>query len=76
MTFLMCVLQTISRCVSRHGLLLPMFNNLVSLSFGSKNERGWKLLPYLLEKSPKLETLIIQVCIISNDYICIYGERH
>ncbi|KAF2579525.1 hypothetical protein F2Q68_00003625 [Brassica cretica] len=52
--------DTISRCVSRHGLLLPMFNNLVSLSFGSNNQRGWKLLPYLLKKSPKLETLIIQ----------------
>ncbi|KAJ4896977.1 F-box family protein [Raphanus sativus] len=52
--------DTVSQCVSRHGLLIPMFNNLVSLSFGSNNERGWKLLPHLLKKSPKLETLIIQ----------------
>ncbi|XP_019093717.1 PREDICTED: F-box/LRR-repeat protein At3g60040-like [Camelina sativa] len=51
--------DVISRCV-RHGLLLPLFNNLVSLSFGSKNKSGWKLLPYLLEQSPKLETVIIQ----------------
>ncbi|XP_023637070.1 F-box/LRR-repeat protein At1g06630 [Capsella rubella] len=42
------------------GLLLPVFNNLVSLSFGSKNETDWKLLPYLIEQSPKLESLTIQ----------------
>ncbi|CAH2063455.1 unnamed protein product [Thlaspi arvense] len=51
--------DVISRCV-KHGLPLPMFNNLASLSFGSKNQRGWKLLPCLLKQSPKLETLIIQ----------------
>ncbi|ESQ56130.1 hypothetical protein EUTSA_v10025492mg [Eutrema salsugineum] len=51
--------DVISRCVG-HGLLLPLFDNLVNLSFGSKNKRGWKLLPYLLRQSPKLETLIIQ----------------
>ncbi|ESQ28188.1 hypothetical protein EUTSA_v10019739mg, partial [Eutrema salsugineum] len=39
---------------------LPLFDNLVTLSFGSKNERGWKLLPYLLKQSPKLETLVVQ----------------
>ncbi|CAF2048685.1 unnamed protein product [Brassica napus] len=49
----------ISRCV-KHGLVLPVFNNLVTLSFGSRNKRGWKLLPYLLKQSPKLGTLIIQ----------------
>ncbi|RID72203.1 hypothetical protein BRARA_C04106 [Brassica rapa] len=64
--------DTISRCVSRHGLLLLMFNNLVSLSFGSNNERGWKLLPYLLEKSPKLETLIIQSLNVYASYIPIH----
>ncbi|XP_010513740.1 PREDICTED: F-box/LRR-repeat protein At3g60040-like [Camelina sativa] len=51
--------RVISRCVKR-GLFLPVFNKLVSLSFGSKNKRGWKLLPYLLKQCPKLETLIIQ----------------
>ncbi|KAG7566424.1 F-box-like domain superfamily [Arabidopsis suecica] len=51
--------DVISRCVKR-GLILPVFNNLVSLTFGSKNKRGWKLLPHLIEQSPKLETLIIQ----------------
>ncbi|XP_024012879.1 F-box/LRR-repeat protein At3g60040 isoform X2 [Eutrema salsugineum] len=52
--------DVISLCVKKHGLLLPVFNNLVNLSFGSKNKRGWKLLPYLLKQSPKLETVIIQ----------------
>ncbi|CAH8269182.1 unnamed protein product [Arabidopsis lyrata] len=51
--------DVISRCV-KHGLRLPVFNNLVSLTFGSKDKRGWRLLPYLLKQSPKLETLIIQ----------------
>uniref|UniRef100_A0A1J3FFS5 F-box/LRR-repeat protein n=1 Tax=Noccaea caerulescens TaxID=107243 RepID=A0A1J3FFS5_NOCCA len=51
--------DVISRCV-KHGLPLPVFNNLVYLSFGSDNKRGWKLLPCLLKQSPKLETLIIQ----------------
>ncbi|CAL9245721.1 unnamed protein product [Arabidopsis halleri] len=51
--------DVIRRCI-RRGLLLPVFKNLMSLSFGSKNKRGWKLLPHLIEQSPKLETLIIQ----------------
>ncbi|KAL0848461.1 hypothetical protein Bca101_021708 [Brassica carinata] len=51
--------DVIARCV-KHGLVLPVFKNIVSLSFGSNNKRGWKLLPYLLKQSPKLETLIIQ----------------
>ncbi|CAA7017421.1 unnamed protein product [Microthlaspi erraticum] len=52
--------DVISRCVNQ-GLTLPVFNNLVNLSFGSDSERGLKLLlPYLLKQSPKLETLIIQ----------------
>lgn len=58
-----CVFQLISRCV-KHGLVLPVFNNLVTLSFGSRNKRGWKLLPYLVKQSPKLETLIIQVMLL------------
>ena len=56
----MCVLQVISRCVE-DGLVLPVFKNLVKLYFGSNNKRGWKLLPYLIKQTPKLETLIIQV---------------
>ncbi|XP_023638528.1 F-box/LRR-repeat protein At3g60040 [Capsella rubella] len=51
--------DVISRCV-KHGVILPVFNNLVSLTFGSKKKRGWRLLPYLLKQSPMLETLIIQ----------------
>ncbi|CAN8244490.1 unnamed protein product [Cochlearia groenlandica] len=40
---------------------LPVFKNLVYLSFGcKKNESGWKLLADMLKQSPKLETLIIE----------------
>uniref|UniRef100_A0A1J3K0Q8 F-box/LRR-repeat protein n=1 Tax=Noccaea caerulescens TaxID=107243 RepID=A0A1J3K0Q8_NOCCA len=39
---------------------LPLFDNLLNLSFGSKNDQGWKLLPKLLKQSPKLQTLIVQ----------------
>ncbi|CAL9245270.1 unnamed protein product [Arabidopsis halleri] len=42
----------------RYGL--PVFENLVSLSLGSKNNQGWKLLAYLLKQSTKLETLIVK----------------
>ncbi|KAG2258722.1 hypothetical protein Bca52824_078016 [Brassica carinata] len=51
--------DVISRCVE-DGLVLPVFKNLVKLYFGSNNKRGWKLLPYLIKQTPKLETLIIQ----------------
>lgn len=43
----------------RYGL--PVFENLVNLSLGSKNNQGWKLLAYLLKQSTKLETLIVKV---------------
>ncbi|RID47538.1 hypothetical protein BRARA_I04124, partial [Brassica rapa] len=51
--------DVIARCV-KDGLVLPVFKNLISLTFGSYNERGWKLLLDLLKQSPKLETLIVQ----------------
>ncbi|XP_018510062.1 F-box/LRR-repeat protein At3g60040-like [Brassica rapa] len=51
--------DVIARCVE-NGLVLPVFKNLLNLSFGSYNERGWNLLPYLLQQSPKVETLIIE----------------
>ncbi|RID47553.1 hypothetical protein BRARA_I04139 [Brassica rapa] len=51
--------DVISRCVKR-GLVLPVFKNLVKLSFATGNKKGWKLLPYLLKQSPKVETLIIK----------------
>ncbi|KAL0848462.1 hypothetical protein Bca101_021709 [Brassica carinata] len=56
----------ISRCVE-HGLVLPVFKNLVKLSYGIHNRRRWKLLPYLLKQSPKVETLIIEAY---NGEIC------
>ncbi|EOA24082.1 hypothetical protein CARUB_v10017309mg [Capsella rubella] len=51
--------DVICSCCKR-GLILPVFSNLINLSFGSKNKRGWKLLANMLKQSPKLETLIIQ----------------
>ncbi|KAF3495936.1 hypothetical protein DY000_02056685 [Brassica cretica] len=51
--------DVISRCV-KHGLVLPVFKNLVKLSFATGNKKSWKLLPCLLKQSPKVETLIIK----------------
>ncbi|KAL0714772.1 hypothetical protein Bca4012_021751 [Brassica carinata] len=51
--------DVIARCVEE-GLVLPVFKNLVSLTFGSYNERGWKLLLDLLKQSPKLKALNVQ----------------
>ncbi|CAG7902672.1 unnamed protein product [Brassica rapa] len=39
--------EVISRCV-KHGLSLPVFKNLVGLSFRGDNKRCWNLLPYLI----------------------------
>ncbi|XP_010491205.1 PREDICTED: F-box/LRR-repeat protein At2g29930-like isoform X2 [Camelina sativa] len=36
------------------------FNNLVTLSFESHEERDWQVLPLLLQKSPNLETLVVK----------------
>ncbi|KAF2620941.1 hypothetical protein F2Q68_00041817, partial [Brassica cretica] len=63
----------ISRCV-KHGLVLPVFKNLVKLSFATGNKKSWKLLPCLLKQSPKVETLIIKVnfgTVGKNFYICV-----
>ncbi|WZZ82307.1 hypothetical protein YC2023_102879 [Brassica napus] len=51
--------DVISRCV-KHGLVLPVFKNLLNLSFATGNKKGWKLLPCLLKQSPQVETLIIK----------------
>ncbi|XP_019084383.1 PREDICTED: F-box/LRR-repeat protein At2g29930-like [Camelina sativa] len=39
---------------------MPEFNNLVTLSFESHEERDWQVLPLLLQKSPNLETLVLK----------------
>ncbi|EOA27063.1 hypothetical protein CARUB_v10023158mg [Capsella rubella] len=44
-----------SRCV-----VLPFFSNLVKLHFESNTQQGWEVLPRLLNKSPKLETLVLK----------------
>ncbi|CAN6898927.1 unnamed protein product [Brassica oleracea var. botrytis] len=69
--------DVIARCVE-NGLVLPVLKNLVKLSFGSYNERGWKLLPYLLKHSPKLETLIIHVYLflLSKTLYIIYRDLY
>lgn len=40
---------------------LPFFSNLVKLHFESNTEEGWEVLGRLLNKSPKLETLVLKV---------------
>ncbi|KAG7581739.1 FBD domain [Arabidopsis suecica] len=39
---------------------IPVFPNLVTLSFESDKERGWQAVPLLLNNSPNLETLVIK----------------
>ncbi|KAG7551935.1 F-box domain [Arabidopsis thaliana x Arabidopsis arenosa] len=68
-----------SRCVE-----LPVFSNLVKVYFESNTKEGWEVLPRLLNKSPKLETLVLKglhcasehgVCIDRNEVkvLEIYG---
>ncbi|ESQ54808.1 hypothetical protein EUTSA_v10026771mg [Eutrema salsugineum] len=40
--------------------LIPYFVNLVKLSLESNTTQGWQVLPSLLNKSPKLETLVLK----------------
>ncbi|KAL1205219.1 F-box/LRR-repeat protein [Cardamine amara subsp. amara] len=39
---------------------MPMFNNLLTLSFESDKEKGWQVVPLLLTNSPNLQTLVIK----------------
>ncbi|CAL9234886.1 unnamed protein product [Arabidopsis halleri] len=39
---------------------MPVFHNLVTLSFESDKEISWQVVPLLLNKSPNLETLVIK----------------
>ncbi|CAA7031936.1 unnamed protein product [Microthlaspi erraticum] len=39
---------------------MPVFNGLRHLSIESDKEQGWQSLPYLLENSPNLQTLVIK----------------
>ncbi|KAG7637913.1 Leucine-rich repeat 2 [Arabidopsis thaliana x Arabidopsis arenosa] len=39
---------------------MPVFHNLLTLSFESDQKRGWPVLPLLINKSPNLETLVIK----------------
>ncbi|CAN6842432.1 unnamed protein product [Brassica oleracea] len=39
---------------------MPVFHKLLTLSFESDKERGWQVVPLLLNNSPNLETLVIK----------------
>ncbi|EOA28345.1 hypothetical protein CARUB_v10024550mg [Capsella rubella] len=39
---------------------IPMFHNLLTLSFESDKDIGWQVVPLLLNNSPNLETLVIK----------------
>ncbi|CAA7022854.1 unnamed protein product [Microthlaspi erraticum] len=39
---------------------MPVFNNLLRLSIESDKEKGWQIVPLLLNKSPNLQTLVIK----------------
>ncbi|ESQ51492.1 hypothetical protein EUTSA_v10016490mg [Eutrema salsugineum] len=39
---------------------MPVFQNLLTLSFESDKKRGWQVVPLLLNNSPNLETLVIK----------------
>ncbi|XP_019099808.1 PREDICTED: LOW QUALITY PROTEIN: putative F-box/LRR-repeat protein At5g25860 [Camelina sativa] len=56
-----------SRCVA-----LPFFSNLVKLHFESNTQQGWEVLRRMLNKSPKLETLILKgLRCVSSEGVCI-----
>lgn len=62
------------------GMVIPSFVNLVKLSIESNTRQGWQVLPDLLNKSPKLETLVLKVFVVSSfksisRYIYIYKQR-
>ncbi|CAH2060091.1 unnamed protein product [Thlaspi arvense] len=39
---------------------MPVFHNLLTLSFESNKKRGWQVVPLLITNSPNLETLTIK----------------
>ncbi|XP_013615702.1 PREDICTED: F-box/LRR-repeat protein At1g48400-like [Brassica oleracea var. oleracea] len=39
---------------------MPMFNNLLNLSIESDKEKGWQVMPLLLNSCPNLHTLVIK----------------
>ncbi|CAA7050698.1 unnamed protein product [Microthlaspi erraticum] len=44
----------------RSRMVVPSFVNLVKLSIESNTKQGWQVLPSLLNKSPQLETLVLE----------------
>ncbi|XP_010418642.2 PREDICTED: F-box protein At3g59150-like isoform X1 [Camelina sativa] len=62
---ILCLSPDALEALYYRGKMIPVFNNLRSLSLGSDKPHGstfifWKLLPSMLNNSPNLETLIIK----------------
>ncbi|XP_010469362.1 PREDICTED: F-box protein At3g59150-like [Camelina sativa] len=62
---ILCLSPDALEALYYRGEMIPVFNNLLSLSLGSNKPHGstfifWKLLPSLLNNSTNLETLIIK----------------
>ncbi|KAG2308579.1 hypothetical protein Bca52824_028327 [Brassica carinata] len=49
---------------------MPVFHKLLTLSFESDKERGWQVVPLLLNNSPNLETLLIKGLVHRVTDIC------
>ncbi|CAA7038040.1 unnamed protein product [Microthlaspi erraticum] len=60
---------------------MPVFHNLLTLSIESNEEKGWQVLPLLLNNSPSLETLVIKGLVhkvtnkCGNACVCITQKK-
>ena len=53
---------------------MPVFHKLLTLSFESDKEKGWQVVPLLLNNSPNLETLVIKVG--GTSFVLIHRHTH
>ncbi|XP_018478320.1 putative F-box protein At1g21990 isoform X2 [Raphanus sativus] len=54
---------------------MPVFHKLLTLSFESHKERGWQVVPLLLNNSPNLETLVIKGLVHQVTSACVCTAR-